>query len=334
MKLVKKLFKNRLFIFVTTALIFCTIGVSAATYFPSNNVAYDNKSSGLKSTNVQGAIDELYGMCSNFPSETINKLINDVVTNGDGLYKDEYENGRYFYKGKNPNNYIQFANGDVWRILSIEPDYTIKIVKNDLLPAQRFDGANLRKTGYCSNFSHGCNAWGKLVFFSNNGIGKVDSDSELNIYLNGQYYDSLDESIKNNIVAHSWNVGATETDSNGISTNLTIKIADEKGYDWYGKIGLITLSEYIRVNSNMSQCGTIYLLNNNVNTCKNTTWMNSSTFWFITPNNYGVFYGGGGISSQYAHNTTISPRPSAYLSPSTKFVSGIGTQSDPFRLSP
>ena len=34
----------------------------------------------------------------------------EVVTTGDGLYKDEYEEGKYTYKGANPNNYITFNN--------------------------------------------------------------------------------------------------------------------------------------------------------------------------------------------------------------------------------
>ena len=43
-------------------LIFGTAGVYAATYFPSDDVTYDNSESGLSSTDVQGAIDELYGV--------------------------------------------------------------------------------------------------------------------------------------------------------------------------------------------------------------------------------------------------------------------------------
>ena len=31
-----------------------------------------------------------------------------VVTKGDGLYQDKYEEERYLYKGFNPNNYIVF----------------------------------------------------------------------------------------------------------------------------------------------------------------------------------------------------------------------------------
>ena len=41
---------------------------------------------------------------------TIGEQPVEVVTTGDGLYKDEYEEGKYTYKGANPNNYITFNN--------------------------------------------------------------------------------------------------------------------------------------------------------------------------------------------------------------------------------
>ena len=86
--------------------------VYAETYFPSNQVTYDNTASGLESTNVQGAIDELYGVC--FPSA------GDQVIEDAGLEKDPYE-CRYFFTGANPNNYVTF-NGETagWRIISVE----------------------------------------------------------------------------------------------------------------------------------------------------------------------------------------------------------------------
>lgn len=39
---IKKILKNRIILCTLTAIIFGTIGVSAATYFPSNDVTYDN----------------------------------------------------------------------------------------------------------------------------------------------------------------------------------------------------------------------------------------------------------------------------------------------------
>ena len=94
-------------------LIICgTISVIAATYFPSNDVTYDNKESGLTSTNVQGAIDELYGVCTAKPPA------GETIIENAGLEKDPYE-CRYFFTGANPNNYITFNDEPAgWRIIS------------------------------------------------------------------------------------------------------------------------------------------------------------------------------------------------------------------------
>ena len=135
---IKKILKNRIFIFILGGLILGSAGVAATTYFPSNQTTYDNSVSGLQSTNVQDAIDELYGVCSKPASAGDTILDNtDIVTSGDGLYKDEYED-RYFYKGANPNNYINF-NNSLWRIISVENDGTIKIMKNENIGEMAWD---------------------------------------------------------------------------------------------------------------------------------------------------------------------------------------------------
>ena len=79
----KKKSLNRIFIFVLSGLIFGTIGVYAATYFPSDDVTYDNTESGLSSNNVQDAIDELYENCSS------------TATSRDYLYYVMYDNANY-----------------------------------------------------------------------------------------------------------------------------------------------------------------------------------------------------------------------------------------------
>ena len=91
--------KNKLYIktniigFIIIGLLFTGIGTYAIVTFPSNEVLYDNKTSGLKSTNVQGVIDELYETCTALtPAEQIIKKVGlQIVTTGDGLYKDEYK---------------------------------------------------------------------------------------------------------------------------------------------------------------------------------------------------------------------------------------------------
>ena len=92
---IKEIVKNRIFMFALTALVFSVVGVSAATYFPSNDVTYDNTQSGLTSTNVQEAIDELYKNCSvmtsfsNYLFFTINSEYYNGEASGGTLYRTD-----------------------------------------------------------------------------------------------------------------------------------------------------------------------------------------------------------------------------------------------------
>ena len=284
-----------------------TISVIAATYFPSNDVTYDNTKSGLSSTNVQGAIDELYGVCT-APATPGDSILDDtdIVTSGDGLYEDEYEDGRYFYKGANPNNYVTFNNEQAgWRIVSIEPDGTIKIMRINSIGKQAWDSSN-------------SNNWA--------------SPASLNTYLNGTYYNGLNSTAQSQIVAKDWSIGAvTYMDSNIANT-----INNENGTKWNGKVALVTVSEYLRSNSNKNSCGSFSLNNNNYSSCINTNWMyNSNLNWWWTLSPYSGYSSGvflvnnDGNVYDDASDTYTAVRPTLYLSSEVK-LSGSGTQSDPY----
>ena len=243
----KKILKNRVFLCTLTALIFGTIGVSATTYFPSNNITYDNTESGITSTNVQGAIDELYNTCktSSIPTTSVGNQEIQVVTSGDGLYKDEYEEGKYTYKGANPNNYITF-NGEKagWRIISIEADKSLKIMKIDSIGRRNYDNLS--------------NNWAR--------------PASLNTYLNGTYYNELNQVSKNQIIKHNWNIGGASFEG---AENLAVQIEAENNKTWSGKIALITISEYLRANNNKILCETSNLISKNYIYCANTNWINT-----------------------------------------------------------
>ena len=319
---IKKILKNRIFICILTAIIFGTIGASAATYFPSKDVTYDNTESGLKSTDVQGAIDELYNNCFPPESPTVGDIILDkvpIVTNGDGLYKDEYEEGRYFYKGANTNNYITF-NGETagWRIMSIESDGTIKITKINTNFLARFNEFQFT------------NDW---------------KDATINIYLNGNVlYDELNSTARNQIVYHDWNIGQVSNEND----NLQNQISNENSSKWNGKIALPTVSEYLRTNSNTS-CNTFYKYSNNYDVCKNSTWLfyknfkNYSGMWTLSPSPgylssgglavYLVYYDGRIIRKDIDENSSLDyTYPTLYLSSSVKIKGGTGTESNPYTI--
>ena len=303
---IKKVINTKLFYFILGALIFGTIGVSAATYFESSAVTYDNTESGLQSKNVQGAIDELYNVC--FPPGPLDGTIfeDKVVTSGDGLYEDEYEEGKYTYKGQNPNNYITFNNEEAgWRIISVEIDGTIKIMRT----------ASIENRGWDSS----SNDW---------------ATSDLSTYLNGTYYNRLNMTAKSQIVAKDWSIGSVTYDNN----NLAIQITNENGTKWNGKVALVTVSEYLRSNSNKNSCETLNLYNSKYNDCKNTTWMYINDYWWTlspydgSPDFLFYVYSNGRVDGDYVAFYELAVRPVITLSSKVRITGGAGTQTDPYTI--
>ncbi len=305
----EKLKKNNLFCFTLGLIIAGTVSVTAATFFPSNNVTYDNTESGLNSTDVQGAIDELYNACK-VPEAGGNGILEkvDIVTSGDGLYEDEYEDGRFIFKGGNPNNYVTFNNEQAgWRIISVESDKTIKIMRTVSIGNQYWD-----RSGSNNNWAN----------------------ASLNTYLNSTYLNNqLNETAKNQIVASNFSIGEVVM----YEDNMSTQVSDENSNKWYGKIALPTLSEYIRTNNNKSRCGTFSLIYDNYSRCVNTGWMNNNDdWWTLTPryNNSTVFNvnSSGRIYDNYGNHDTYVVCPTLYLSSEVQIIGGDGTQSNPYRI--
>ena len=264
-----------------------------------------------------------------------------VVTSGDGLYVDNYVEGRYVYKGANPNNYITF-NNELWRILSIENDGTIKIIKASNIGDRVFDSIGYRDdtsngTGgtYCALSSYGCNAWATNNNFSNGSqSGTVLKEASLNTYLNNDYYNTLNSESQNLIQTHTWGVGAVTSDN----TDLAAQIASENGTTWSGNIGLISVSEYLRANTNTQQCGNFNLNNTNYSTCKTTNFIvpTSGYIWTISPRaDYAsrMFYvsSSGYVGYYSAGSENYGVLPALYLK-SDITLSGKGTEEEPYTI--
>jgi len=261
----------------------------------------------------------------------------------DGLYKDEYEDERYIYKGLNPDNYITF-NNESWRILSIEKDGTLKIAKKDNIGRRTFDSRGYRDntsngTGgtYCIQGSSGCNAWTVSDNFVNvSKIGTVLKDSELNTYLNNEYLRTINEDSKY-IINHDFNIGAPGDSSN--TDDIATDISQEALYKWNGKIGLINVTDILRTTIS-TDCTSLSVAYNNgsKSVCSNNNWMwpQSGWLWTITPllnitTNIRIVGGNGYISSTYSVDGGISVLPVLYLT-SDIILSGEGTIDDPYTI--
>ena len=244
---------------------------------------------------------------------TIDELKAKKVTEGNGLYIDEYEDNRYVYRGEKPNNYLKIEN-DMWRILSIESDNKIKIIKNESLGKKYWDS--------------GVGVWG---------YNNWKRPAVINTYLNNDYYNSLSQEFQNLIERHTWNVGAV-THGN---SDLVNQLNEEKSITWEGNIGLISVSDYIKANSNLTQCGYYAINNQNWEICKNTNYLiKEERFWTITAydiiiiDNSTVVYNinnSGGISAESAGYAAYDSYPSLYLNENIK-LSGKGTENNPYTI--
>ena len=297
MKKIKELMKSYLPGFLIGIISTGIIVVYAETYFPSINTTYDNTNTELKSENVQDAIDELYGVC-------FAKSAGDQILEDQPLEKDPYE-CRYFFTGKNPNNYITFNGEDAgWKIISVECDGRIKIIKDTSIGNYQWD-------------SDGSNTW---------------NSASLNTYLNVTYYNKLTNTAKNQIIASDFSIGALHR----TETNLSVTVNNENKVKWTGKIALPTASEYIRTNSDKSNCGTMDKVYNSIN-CGDTSWMHNIDAWWTlsadTEFSGSVFFVEDGfLFNEYSDFYELSIKPTIYLSSNIKITGGTGTESNPYKI--
>jgi len=250
-------------------------------------------------------------------------LAEKVVTTGDGLYLDIYEpgvatfssdsniNARYVYKGANPDNYITF-NGELWRILAVEADGTLKIISTTNMENEMWEITN-------------SNDWTK------------SSVVHINSQLNNNYYNTLSSDAQNFIQNHTWGIGGTTYKN----TDLGAQIASENSVTWTGNIGLMSVSDYLRANTNTEQCGNFSLCVTNEATCKTTNYIftlvpSSKKLWTITPyttNKDSVFVvNNTGSVNGLAANSSTNALPTLYLK-SDITLSGSGTETDPYTIS-
>ena len=231
------------------------------------------------------------------------------IETGDGLYNDIYEEGKCTYKGANPNNYITF-NNELWRIISVDKDNTIKIIRNET-------NDKFYWNEYSPNWENG----------------------DLKNHLNNEYINEITVNT-DKIIDKDFKIGSALNNND----NLIEQIKEEGSKIWTGKIGLPTASEYLRANSNASQCETMKKEYTNRDICLKTNWMQSlvnenEQTWTITPyfsssglnsNNVYVIQAGRELVSQSCYGT-IFYSPVLNLSSDIK-LEGKGTIKEPFEI--
>ena len=285
-------------------------------------------------------------------------ITDNVISSGDGLYEDQYEDGRYVYRGSEPNNYIKF-NDELWRIIAKEADGTYKIVRNFYLGLFPFDKANHRLTTnntFCDSPSSGCSVYGAVsgTYTLGSKSGTVTEDYSLAEYLNGEYYNSiLTPTSQEQVQRHTFNIGGVlRLDQSG-NDSIAKNLASEKGYQWTGNIGLLNVTDILRASTNQSctsatvaispnTCATNYLVDNipsdefywTMNGIASESSTSSYDVWTVT------CHGSSGVqlsSSMAIVKVSVRDRPRVhpvlFLKSTTQIIDGDGSKSDPYIIS-
>lgn len=257
------------------------------------------------------------------------KLIKDVTTSGNGLYKmedvvklgsssdlgideDDYDLSSnelmsgYIYRGENVKNYIEL-NGTKFQIVKIDGnnDFTVTIVKTKL------------KGAYDDRYN-----------------SDIEKDYGINDYemsraheIIGEAYASLDKSsiLKSKITRKNICIGARSEDETSTDGSVECsKVMKNQSYSLIPAFDIMNASLSENCSTTIDkECGNYnYLISNN----------SHKNYWTATPsleNSYEAYRIMNGLASYRANYTTIY-KYVYYLSNRLIYVSGTGTESDPY----
>ena len=296
-------------------------------------------------------------------------IINNVYTGVDGenglYYHDgvgsytnadqEAGDNSYRYSGANLNNYVCFGsdeetcpNDNLYRIIGVFNDtgeYQVKLIKYDYATSTLLgtDGAYNSSTTSLGDYYNGSQSTLYLYFWNNDTGRNIWSESNLNtINLNTNYLNNIGSTWASKIAEHTWQVGGNMPSNiysvsvKSTYTNEIISPLDATTFS--GKVGLMYASDYGYASSPDNWSTNLSDYANDTN--RNNNWMFMGfNEWIISPSpdghipNYSYFIlSEGNISRIRVHYEVYAIRPTFYLNSDVAYISGDGSQSNPFRI--
>lgn len=285
---------------------------------------------------------------------TSKNLINDRL----GGTTADYNAGNIRYYGSNPNNYIYFNCSDyrkqnsntceLWRIIGVF-DGKVKIIRNESIgnlawDQDKNDSSSL--TTYDNNWSTSTSQrFLNNKYYHNNTTGTVT------------YYSGASGGTSTSL--NMSNIGLKNDSTRNMIANTTLKIGGWSSYSifphqvyeyergttvysgrpttWYGKIGLMYLSDYGYA-TDIELCQQNLYNYENTN-CKNNNWLfNNDLQWSIVhvSNSQGKSFSitkSGWVSTSNATHSQASIRPTIFLYENVLYESGTGTIDNPYKIS-
>ncbi len=259
---------------------------------------------------------------------------------GVGIYTNanqEAGDNSYRYAGANLNNYVCFGSNEetclddnLYRIIGIFNNQ-IKLIKLISYNEIAWDDGNKTINNILPIVETTCNG---------SNIWNESTKPDIYTTLNETYYNSLESEWQKLISETTWQVGGMAwSTTNTVKQYYDVEVGTaQNGYEETMKIGLIYVSDYGYATSPENWTTALTDYNNAINPSNNWLYLDANE-WTIssspmyTGDNCNVFY----INNlaNIWHNypeATNAVRPVFYLNSDVTYISGSGTQSDPFRI--
>lgn len=241
-----------------------------------------------------------------YETTTIASYIQDnenIVSQDDGLYKIE---GKFVYKGENPNNYILLGE-KLYRIIEINEDGELKIistvkVNDNFVWDDRYNGEKDDNVGV-------------------NNYSKSRIKDSLNEVYKGEFFTDSD---REKIIKHDLCVGKRSLSDYSIDGKAECSIIEKDQY-----VGLIQVNEYMRASvdpkcqsTNNPECGNYNYLYNI------SSYMR--TLNAVSDNTYEIYYIDSGAASTTRASNSFIVYPVVYLDKDVLYKKGNGTYESPY----
>lgn len=247
-------------------------------------------------------------------------VISQYTDGSNGLYYHDAnlangaEDNSYRYAGANPNNYVCFGSDEstcpsdnLYRIIGVFGNQ-VKLIKATSYGNYAWDSGNI-------------NTW---------------STSDIKSTLNTTYYNTLSSTWQDKIATHIWKVGGMAwSDTNTAKQYYDVEVGSSSSSTTDSmKIGLMYVSDYGFAASNSYWTTAL----SKYSSASSSNWLYLGlNEWTITPLSslgnfvFCLYYFGGALTTIYA-SYGYSARPVFYLNSNVSYVSGDGTQSNPYRI--
>lgn len=240
------------------------------------------------------------------------------------------------------------SEDNLYRIIGVfdeNGEYQTKLIKNTSIGKYKWDADEINFDEI--NISYEENVYNLIqlaAFFPDpsEGGANIWEESDLNNYINNDsYLDILEEKWQNKIANTTWQIGGNtyqniqDVSAKKAYTNEIISPVTSIIYN--AKIGLIYVSDYGYAASPDSWT-TILADYNNV---ADSNWLYSDYWeWTITRCSRGsdnetfvfMLISSGGVDSIFSVSSEQDVRPTFYLNSNVQYISGSGTQTDPYRI--